>query len=56
MKKGRTSELEREQALLVGRRNRWKRNSAARTGDDSGREKAHPRLHVFVAKANFVCA
>ena len=52
LKKGRTSELEREQALLLRSKEvARKRAAAARIGDDARGEEAHQGLHVSLAKA-----
>ncbi len=56
LKKGRTSDLEREQALLLRSKEvARKRAASARTGDDAGRKEAHQGLHVSFAKACLIC-
>ena len=53
MKKGRTGELEREQALLLRSKESLEKEIPLRELEMTrGREKAHPRLHVSVAKAH----
>ena len=56
LKKGRTSELEREQALLLRSKGvAGEGAAAARAGDDGGGEEADQGLYVSVAEADFVC-
>ena len=57
MKKGRTSELEREQALLLRSKESLEKEIPLRELEmTAGGKEAHPRLHVSIAKASFICA
>ena len=56
LKKGRTGELEREQALLLRSKEALEKEQPLRELEMTrGGEEAHQGLHVPLAKANFLC-